>query len=99
MKFNVYLTAFMKGEIREVNVPDKECDGNYYQTLEKIYYWGQNEHQPIKNRYSVSAGDVIEYYGGHLYMVLIAGFRKITREQLDEFKKMDFHGKQHFILT
>jgi len=87
MKFNVHLTAFTdNGQIRQVEVPDHECKGDADSVLNRIYWHGQNESQPQKIR-SVSAGDVIAYQN-HLYLILLAGFLKISKKQLKEFSKL-----------
>ena len=97
MKFNVHMTAFMNGEIREVNVPDEELNGDVHDDLERIFYWGQNDFQPIKDRCSVSSGDVIDY-NGQLYLILMAGFRKLSAEQFEHYKSVDRHAKLNYMI-
>jgi hypothetical protein len=51
--------------------------------LERAFYYGQNDFQPIPNRYSVSVGDVIEipssmaFLGRRHFRVLGAGFQEL----------------------
>ena len=97
MKFNVYLTAFMNGEIREVEVPLNECHADPQSVLDRIFYWGQNDFQPVPCKCSVSAGDVIDFYG-KLYMVLMCGFQEISQKQLNEFKSLSQIGKNHWMM-
>lgn len=76
MKFEVELTMFQQGAIRVVDVPDHELTGVVERDLEKIFYYGQNDFQPIPKRCSVSAGDVVRYHGQR-YMIDTVGTRKI----------------------
>jgi len=87
MKFNVHMLAFMNGEIREVEVPAEECGGDVYEVLERIFYWGQNDFQPVKDRASVSVGDVAECFGRY-FLVLGAGWKEITEEKFKELKEI-----------
>ena len=98
MKYNVHLTAFRKHghQIRQVEVPDEECNGNTDFVLERIFHWGQNECQPQQIR-SVSAGDIIEYNHKY-YLILMAGFCKISKIQLEEFKKLDHSEKMKYLI-
>lgn len=75
----------MKGEIREVNVPDKEITGNINSDLERIFYWGQNDFQPVKNRCSVSVGDVVDYFGRY-FVVRGSGWMEISASKLKELQ-------------
>jgi len=77
MIFEVELTMFQKGAIRKVDVPDKELNGELEHDLEKIFYFGQNDFQPIADRVSVSAGDIVRYKGAR-YMFDILGTRKLN---------------------
>ena len=85
MKFNVYMLAFMNGEIREVEVPDKECQGSAQSVLERIFYWGQNDFQPVEGRASVSVGDVVDYFGKY-FVVAGTGWKEITPQKLSELQ-------------
>jgi hypothetical protein len=60
MIFEVEMNAFMDGKIREVNVPDQELAPNdHIQNLEKVFYYGQNDFQPVADRCSVSVGGTL----------------------------------------
>lgn len=91
MIVNVRMTAFMDGEIRAVNIPDDTPADN---VLDEVFRLGQNDFQPIKDRCSVSVGDVIEYDG--LHMVGAIGFFKITDEQFKELMAMP-RRERHFM--
>lgn len=94
MIFKVYQTAFGKGEIRPVDVPNDELKDNPEHDLERIFYYGQNDFQPRK-QYSVSVGDIIEYKD-KLYMVMMVGFKEITKEQMEAYKGWDNREKIMF---
>lgn len=97
MNINVFLTAFQWGQVRMVEIPDAECAGDTNDVLQRIYHWGQNENQAVHDRCSVSAGDVIELQGS-LYLILMAGFCKISRDQLNEFKKLNPTDKMKYLM-
>ncbi len=44
--------------------------------LQAVFYWGQNEAQPVSDRCSVSVGDLIEF-GGELWSVENVGFKRV----------------------
>lgn len=112
MKFIVELLAFGKqGEIREVNVPDMDHylphnavglkgtrplkNSGYFEDLcEKIYHLGQNEVQP-QDKPSISAGDVI-HIGENSWLVMAAGFHKMTPEGYQKYLSMDKEGRIKF---
>jgi len=98
MKINVFLTAFKRygHQIRQVEVPKEECVGNTDFVLNNIFRYGQNEIQPQQIR-SVSAGDAIEYKK-KLYLILMAGFCKISKIQLEEFKGLDHSEKMKYLI-
>lgn len=75
----VEMLAFMEGEQRPVKLPEKPT-GDVMGTLEKVYYYGQNEVQPIADRCSVSVGDVI-HLGAEKYLVCPLGFYKLTEQE------------------
>ena len=78
MTFEVEMNAFQEGAIREVNVPYEELAPNDLdQNLEKIFYYGQNDFQPVKDRCSVSAGDVIRF-NGMRFEVAMFGFEEVV---------------------
>ena len=63
--FKVYLCAFQGGIVRNVEVPDEELGARPTAArLEKIFHWGQNIHQNVEGRCSVSVGDIIEFNTG-----------------------------------
>lgn len=77
-KFEVEMNAFQDGVIREVQVPKEELAPNDIdQNLEKIFYYGQNDFQPVEGRCSVSMGDVIRFNGSR-YEVAMFGFEEVT---------------------
>lgn len=78
MTFKVELNMFQEGAIRKVRVPTKELTLNTQHNLQKIFYWGQNDFQPVSGRCSVSAGDTIRYFGLR-YLILPIGFRKLKK--------------------
>lgn len=72
-------------DFRLVDVPDEEVDGaTLAEILERVFYWGQNDFQP-KQKCSVSCGDVIQWDGEN-YLVCSIGFRKMTPDQMSEYK-------------
>ena len=44
--------------------------------LQAVFYWGQNEAQPVSDRCSVSVDDLIEF-GGELWSVENVGFERV----------------------
>lgn len=85
----------MNGENRKVDVPDAVLNGNPDNDLEKIFYYGQNDFQPVKNNCSVSTGDFIEYKN-KLYLVMGVGFKKVSQKQMDDFMKLDSNERHKF---
>lgn len=86
--FQVRMTAFYNPpRTREVAVPDDELRGVVEYDLEKIFYYGQNDFQPLPIC-SVSVGDVVEY-NDELYLCQPMGFSKITAQEYDEFANTD----------
>ena len=77
----VYMTAFMKGEIREVRIPRRSTEDTLHD-LGLVFHYGQNDNQPVAGRCSVSAGDVI-FLDRKYWMVLMAGFRELSKEDFD----------------
>jgi hypothetical protein len=77
MKFQVEMLAFGNwGEIREVEVPDHLVINDTTEMLETVFYYGQNDFQPVQHP-SVSMGDVIRM-GNDRYLVCHMGFRQLT---------------------
>ena len=87
----VYMYAFAddksmvdKSMIRNVVVPDAELEQAKDVTdgLELVFHYGQNDFQQ-KNYSSVSVGDVIEYFKGRYWMVIVCGFKELSKEEFD----------------
>jgi len=76
MEFNVYHFSPFFG-IRLVQVP-ADCWNDDTELLERIFYWGQNEFQPLDDHPSVSTGDVIEL-NDRFYEVLDLGFKEVQK--------------------
>ena len=77
--FEVELRAFKQGQIRQVEVPDKELVGkNDLGALELIFKYGQNDFQPMQLP-SVSMGDIVRY-GGKRHLVLGVGFSEVPND-------------------
>jgi hypothetical protein len=74
--FEVEMLAFQGGLIRRVRVPEDELDGVPAHDLERIFYWGQNDFQPVAERCSVSMGDVVRYNGDR-WLCAMVGFQKL----------------------
>lgn len=81
--FEVEMRAFQEGVIRRVRVPSQELDGNPDHDLERIFYYGQNDFQPVADRCSVSMGDVVRYNGQRWYCSMVGW------QQLPEVKVKD----------
>jgi hypothetical protein len=47
------------GMERLVHVPNEEVTSSHEKLLELIFYYGQNDFQPVKNRPSLSVGDIV----------------------------------------
>ena len=83
----VEMQAFGGGRIRTVVIPIAEGVGQTTesplwrdlttdQKLDHIFYYGQNDFQPVANHCSVSVGDIIRL-GGKRYRVDAVGFTEI----------------------
>jgi hypothetical protein len=83
----VEMQAFVGGKIRTVGVPVAECVGQTTespfwrdlttdQKLDHIFYYGQNDFQPVANHRSVSVGDIVRLEGKR-YRVDAVGFTEI----------------------
>ena len=80
MIVKAYQTAFHReGEvrIRPITIPDEELDGTDDQALDRAWYYGQNDFQPVPECYSTSVGDVLELPNGRRFRVLGAGFKEL----------------------
>lgn len=77
--FEVEMNAYQGGVIRKVKVPIADItEDNVEHSLERIFFWGQNDFQPQKDRYSVSAGDVIRYKGDR-YLIKMIGYELLPK--------------------
>ena len=89
----VRMLAFGDGELRPVNVPDAEVDGlDTMSVLEKVWHYGQNDIQPVEDRYSVSVGDVV-LYRGELFIARPCGWALMTPAELERYEKLDHTGR------
>lgn len=86
MIVKVELWAFQKGVVREVNIPIES--GNIHDLTELVFYWGQNDFQPVQGRCSVSAGDVICHDGKYILFVSI-GCKELTEKEYKDYIQMD----------
>jgi hypothetical protein len=78
MFVEVEMNAFQNGKIRKVQVDDQLLAPNdLHQNLEKVFYFGQNDFQPVEGCCSVSMGDVIRYQGKR-YEVAMFGFEEVA---------------------
>lgn len=85
----VRMLAFMDGELRPVTIPDEECQGkSVEELLGVVYYYGQNDFQPIPKRCSVSVGDVA-LLQGKFWIVARAGWDELTPDELEEYEKLE----------
>lgn len=74
----VEMRAFGKpGEIRKVELPDKDSGLPVDQLLESVFYWGQNDFQPQEHP-SVSSGDVVRI-GSERYLCCTIGWEKLDK--------------------
>ena len=95
MKFDVEMLAFQpEFAIRTVDVPDDEFAKaeELHQRLDLVFRYGQNDFQPVANRCSVSAGDVIRIpnpkaINGEYdwYLVQNCGFHKMTGAEYEDY--------------
>jgi hypothetical protein len=81
MIFEVEMNAFQDGLIREVKVdPQEMAPNDLDQNLEQIFYYGQNDFQPVEGRCSVSVGDVIRFNGSR-FLVKGVGFKEVKEDE------------------
>ena len=85
------LYAFKDGQVREIDVPDREMFGPIERKLERVYYWGQNDFQP-RQLPSLSVGDVVELED-KFFLVNVAGFRELTAAEVEEWAKIPQRDK------
>ncbi len=85
MKVNVRMLAFGRpAEVRVVSIPDKPYFPCPDAVLDEVYYWDQNDFQPLPHP-SVSVGDVIELFG-RFYLVKPVGFAELTAAELAAYE-------------
>ena len=77
--FEVEMRAFQEGVIRKVLVPTKELNGDPHHDLERVFYYGQNDFQPVADRCSVSMGDVVRYKGQRWYCSMV-GWQQLPNQ-------------------
>lgn len=90
MKINVLMLAFEDPEkIRVVEIPDDEVKlGAVAEALAGlVFHYGQNDFQP-QLICSVSVGDVIDLGEQGLWVVVPVGFKQVTLQWLDEYRKL-----------
>lgn len=102
--FPVHLLAFDNhGEIRMVRVPRNnvvfEEDGTIQakDLLSQIFYYGQNENVISIAQRSVSAGDVVEFQSGKLYMYMPVGFQRISKKEFETYQKLETYQKFNWL--
>lgn len=89
MIVHVMMTAFQDGRLRPVNVPNHELvNRTTEEVLERVYHWGQNDFQPVKECCSVSMGDVAMLQG-RFWIVRACGWAEISPADLEKYLKID----------
>lgn len=79
MIVEVEMRAFGGGKIRPVEIPDEYKDIPDEEVLDIVFYWGQNDFQPLPYP-SVSVGDVVRL-NGSLYACRSTGWEKINASE------------------
>lgn len=79
----VELWAFQEGKERPVATAEEEETD-----LDEIYYYGQNECQPVEGCASVSVGDVICLHDGSRHLVLGNGFLRLDAAAYERYIKL-----------
>lgn len=93
MMIRVRLLAFCEaGTVREVNVPTEEMAGDAAAQLERVFYWGQNDFQPLP-LCSVSVGDVAEL-GDRFYVCRPLGWAEISEAELTAYENLPRRDRQ-----
>lgn len=96
----VKMLAFMDGEIRNVVLPDTFVGAitpeNTTTILDRVFYYGQNDFQPVPKRCSVSVGDVAEI-NGEFWLCAFVGWIKISADVLAEYAKMERPDRMTYI--
>lgn len=104
MKIKVHMLSFLSdNQVREVEVPPVVYVGTEEEKtealLDSVFYYGQNNVQPVEGICSVSMGDVIELDDGRLFVVKGLGFGEINKEQFDAYKALDRRDRNFHFLT
>ena len=106
MIVRVHLLAFGRyGEYREVDIPEAEeglaapyekplPGDNGHTFLERVFYWGQNDHQP-QDKPSVSVGDVVEKWGKY-WLCVPVGWKELSESQWLNYLGMSLVDRQVF---
>lgn len=77
------MLAFMgKGVVREVHVPDGETTDKIHVLLELIWHYGQNDMQEVRDKCSVSMGDVVEI-GNRYFTARSVGWLELTKGEFE----------------
>ena len=76
-------------KFREVTIPD-DADN----PLEAVYYYGQNDFQPVENCCSLSVGDVI-FYENEKFLISPLGFYKLSETEFNELESLE-RRERHF---
>lgn len=77
MTVDVELHAFRTaGTIRPVELPDHLLSEDPVHVLPWVWYYGQNDHQPLRFR-SISMGDIIRL-GGRRWIIRAVGFELVA---------------------
>jgi len=99
MFVKVHMLAFMEGTIRPVEIPpttDLMPDralSPIRALLETVFYYGQNDVQPVHRCCSVSTGDVAEHEG-KFYLCCLVGWRELSGEEFLAYKAMDTRDRR-----
>jgi hypothetical protein len=94
----VELWALMSGAIREVKLPDMPDDASVEDILDATWHWGQNDFQAVKDRCSVSMGDVV-LLDNERYIVAMMGFHKMSDDEYQRYIKLSPQGRAMGVLS
>jgi hypothetical protein len=96
MIVTVRLLAFREGDLRSVQIPDAldrvkhvgpDAEaGKINFILERVFFYGQNDHQP-QELPSVSMGDVAELWGKH-YLCCSWGWKELSEQEYQDYLKL-----------
>lgn len=90
MIINVRMLGVGDGRLRPVEIPDSENPQGMSDAalLSRVFYYGQNDFQPMENSYSVSVGDVAHMRGG-FWLCQSVGWRELTNEEYFIYEASD----------